>query len=308
MAYSCKISGACCAARPFFVLTNTMVKLPNKLDHLCLQALFADPDATRDDEEVTVDFSRLGYATPTGILVAGSKLREWVNYRHSCGYTSASHGVKSTHAVHSYLKHLGFFDFIGMDEGNRVGEARGGATYIPITRTSRPNIEVRSASLEEWYAAIEEEARHVAGVLAGSFDDSQALRTYTYSIREIIRNVFEHSQAVDCFVFAQRWADGSAEIAIVDEGVGIARTLSESHGVATDADALALACRPGVSRTSGRTGERTSTIIPGSACTYSVNSRLALAGSCLAAVRLASGDVFRRESSETSHSTARSSA
>jgi hypothetical protein len=145
-----------------------IVKLPSKLDHLCLQGLFAELDSARDDPDVTIDFSRLGYATPTGILVAGSKLREWVNYRHSCGYDSVSYGVKSTHAVHSYLKHLGFFDFIGMDEGNRVGEARGGATYIPITRISRPNIDVSSAGLEEWYAAIQEEARRVAGVLAGS--------------------------------------------------------------------------------------------------------------------------------------------
>jgi anti-sigma regulatory factor (Ser/Thr protein kinase) len=233
-----------------------VVVFPRKLDHMCLRDLFAELDATRDDDDVTIDFSRLAYSWPTGILVTGSKLREWVNYRHSCGYESSTSGIKNTNHVHSYLRHLGFFDFIGMDEGNRVGEARGGATYIPITRISRPAINVSSAaSREEWFAAIDEEARRVAGVLAGSFDDSEPLRTYKYSIREIIRNVFEHSQVSECFIFAQRWPDGSAEIAIVDEGVGIAHTLAQSHGAKTDAESLQLAVQPGVSRTSGGSGE-----------------------------------------------------
>lgn len=236
------------------------VRLPANLDRYHLPGFFAELDATRDQPDVMVDFSPLRFSMPTGILVAGSKLREWVGYRHANGYTSTGQGIDSErNRVHSYFKHLGFFDYIGMeDQGNRVGEARGGQNFIPIRRIARPNIDVPGASMEEWgvvierwYAALEEEARLVAGVLAGSFDDSQALRTYKYAIREIIRNVFEHSQATECFVFGQRWANGQVEISIVDEGVGIGHTLASSHGIASDAEALRAAVLPGVSRTTG---------------------------------------------------------
>ncbi|WP_241822000.1 ATP-binding protein [Herbaspirillum sp. C7C8] len=105
--------------------------------------------------------------------------------------------------------------------------------------------------VQSWYEAIEEEARRIGGVLAGSFDDSERLRTYTYSVREIIRNVFEHSQADECFICGQRWYGGQVEVAIVDEGVGIARTLSRTHDFFFDDEALPLAVRPGVSRTAG---------------------------------------------------------
>ncbi|MBN6207458.1 ATP-binding protein [Ralstonia pickettii] len=125
----------------------------------------------------------------------------------------------------------------------------GSPTYVPITCISRPDVDVGQRGVDEWYAAIEEEARKIAGVLAG-FDDSQPLRTYSYSIREVIRNVFEHSQAAECYVCGQRWKSGQVEIAILDEGIGIARTLSEAHGIESDAEALQLAIRPGISRTS----------------------------------------------------------
>lgn len=236
------------------------VRLPTTLNRYSLPGFFAELDATRDHPDVAVDFSPLKFSMPTGTLVAGSKLREWIGYRHANGYISTGEGIDGKkNQVHSYFKHLGFFDYIGMeDQGNRVGEARGGQNFIPIRRIARPNIDVPGASLEEWdgaierwYAALEEEARLVAGVLAGSFDDSQALRTYKYSIREILRNVFEHSQANECFVLGQRWINGHVEIAIVDEGVGIGHTLSESHGTESDADALQMAVLPGISRTAG---------------------------------------------------------
>lgn len=224
------------------------------LDRYHLPLFFRELDAERDAPQVVIDFSPLRFSMPTGMLVAGSKLREWVGYRRDRGLVSTAEGIDSTtNRVHSYLSHLGFFDFIHMNTGNRVGEARGGARYIPIRCISRPNIDVSAAGLDQWYAALEEEARRVAGVLAGSFDDSQALRTYQYAIREIIRNVFEHSQANECFIFGQRFPNGVVEITIVDEGVGLARTLSEAHGPVSDEEALNLAIRPGISRTTGRT-------------------------------------------------------
>ncbi|WP_236901342.1 ATP-binding protein [Cupriavidus necator] len=212
--------------------------------------MFAELDSTRDHPEVSVDFAPLQFSMPTGMLALGSKLREWVAYRKQSNLSSYALGISDAKQAHSYLMHLGFFHFIGLEAGRDVGEARGSRSYVPITRIVRPDIDIGRQGLEDWYTAIEVEARRVGGVLAGSFDDSQPLRTYTYSIREVIRNVFEHSQAAECYICGQRWNNGQVEIAILDEGIGIARTLLESHRVATDAEALQLAVRPGVSRTS----------------------------------------------------------
>lgn len=225
------------------------VRIPSRFDQNTLGNLFACLDATRDIDNVNVDFSDLRYSYPTAMLVAGSKLRDWVGYRTTCGYQSTRSGISASISAHSYLMHLGFFDFIHMEEGNRVGGARGSARYLPVTRIERPAIDVMRRGLDEWYSAIQSEARRLAGVLCGSHDDSEALRTYTYSLREIIRNVFEHSQANECFICGQRWHNGRVEVALIDEGVGIVRSIATAYPIEFDDDALSLAIRPGVTRT-----------------------------------------------------------
>lgn len=226
--------------------------MPTKFDRDTLGHLFQSLDTTRDIDDVNINFSQLRYSFPTTMLVAGSKLREWVDYRSSCGYESTQSGIDSSISAHSYLMHMGFFDFIYMDEGNRVGEARGSSAYLPITRIQRPSIDAIESGVDRWYAAVEDEARRLAGVLCNSHSDCQALRTYTYSIREIIRNVFEHSHADECFICGQRWANGKVEIALVDEGIGISKSLAEAYPIVFDEDALSLAIQAGTSRTSGK--------------------------------------------------------
>jgi hypothetical protein len=200
-------------------------------------------------ERVVVDFSTLTFSTPTAMLVAGSELRKWVAYRRGAGLEVYRIGIDESKSVHSYLMHLGFFDFIHVDEGKKVGEARGSTRYLPISKIDRPVQSVAVDGVAAWYESIESQSRRLAGVLVGSYDDSQELRAYTYSIREIIRNVFEHSEADECFVCGQRWWNGSVEIAVIDEGVGICQTLRRSFPVESDEEALTLAISPGVSRT-----------------------------------------------------------
>ena len=65
-----------------------------------------------------------------------------------------------------------------------------------------------------------------------------------YCFREVIRNVFEHADADRCAVCAQKGSDGYVEIAIVDSGRGIRRSLQEKHPVSSDREALELALRP----------------------------------------------------------------
>jgi anti-sigma regulatory factor (Ser/Thr protein kinase) len=222
---------------------------PRRLERQSILSLLQDLDLSRNLAHVTIDFSQLRYSLPIAMLVAGSKLRDWWRYRDESGYQTDYQGVDRNVPAHSYLMHLGFFDFVYMPHGIQVGHARGSSRYLPITRITRPLVNVHEAGLDKWYAKIEAMARRLAAVLTASFDDSQELRAYTYSIREIIRNVFEHSGADECFICGQRWYDGSVEIALIDEGVGIGTTLREANEVKNDGAALLLSIRPGISRT-----------------------------------------------------------
>lgn len=225
------------------------ILIPTIFDRGSILKLLEELDATRDLDNVAIDFRKLRYSMPTGMLVAGSKLREWREYRRSCGYTSWCRGIDESIQVHSYLMHLGFFDFINIDQGKQVGEAKGSARYLPIRPVRRPSIDIQKDGLEAWYEAIMDVSRSLGAIVAGSADDTEELRTYTYCIREVIRNVFEHAQIDECFICGQRWADGRVEIAIIDEGVGLAATLTPDSDLPDDETVLKLAVRPGVSRT-----------------------------------------------------------
>ncbi|MEX5748922.1 ATP-binding protein [Massilia sp. X63] len=225
------------------------ILIPTIFDRESILRLLDDLDATLDVDHVTIDFRKLRYSMPTGMLVAGSKLRKWRDYRRACGYKSWHRGIDESIQVHSYLMHLGFFDFLQIDQGKQIGQAKGSARYLPIKLVKRPSVNIETDGLNAWYDSIMDVSRSLAAVVAGSADDTEELRTYAYCIREVIRNVFEHAQIDECFICGQRWADGRVEIAIIDEGVGLAATLTPEADLSDDESALLLAVRPGVSRT-----------------------------------------------------------
>lgn len=225
------------------------ILIPARFDRASILRLLEELDAARDLDNVAVDFSGLIYSTPTAMLVAGSKLREWREYRQSCGYQSWHRGIDQSIQAHSYLMHLGFFDFVHIDVGRLVGEARGSTRYLPNRHIARPSVDLDSEEVSVWYEAILDVSRSLATVVCGSGDDSEELRTYAYCIREIIRNVFEHAQVDECYICGQRWANGQVEIAIIDEGVGLTATLMPDSDFPDDEKAMRMAVQPGVSRT-----------------------------------------------------------
>jgi hypothetical protein len=227
-----------------------IVNFPKRLERQSILQLLSDLDSSCRLDHVILDFSQVGFSVPVAMLVAGSKIRDWWRYRDECGHISEYRGINQDIAAHSYMMHLGFFDFIHVPIGKQIGHARGSNRYLPITRVCRPTVDVYKDGLGQWYADIEATSRKLGAVLSGSHDDTEELRTYTYCIREVIRNVFEHSGADECFICGQRWLNGSVEIALIDEGIGINSTLSENFQIKDDEAALKYCIRPGISRIS----------------------------------------------------------
>ncbi|QYK00676.1 ATP-binding protein [Shewanella psychrotolerans] len=228
----------------------TTIKFPKTFDRDTLQDFFDELDNSQDLDKVCVDCSTITWSKPTAMLVAGSKLRQWIQKRRELKLSTTRKGVDTYSAVHDYLKHIGFFDFVMMGEGKCVGEAKGSSTYTAITRIAKPIMGDGEDALEKWYESIQSEVRGLAIVISGEAEGQQINKFYNYALREIVRNVFEHSGANECYVFGQRWCDGKAEIVIVDEGVGISSSLTQSYELHSDIEALKLSVKPGVSRTS----------------------------------------------------------
>ncbi|HNP97320.1 MAG TPA: hypothetical protein PKJ63_16880 [Cyclobacteriaceae bacterium] len=153
---------------------------------------------------------------------------------------------------HSYGSWMGLFKSFGLSHGNDPGQAPGSGTYIPLTRLTTGRI-ARQASNEYVHHGeiVERESERIAKVLTRNAQ-GDITDTLTYSIREIIRNVIEHSQAAHIWYAAQCWpTKDRVEIGILDEGIGLRQSLLKNPTVevATDETALFLSIQPGVSGT-----------------------------------------------------------
>jgi hypothetical protein len=160
--------------------------------------------------------------------------------------------------AHGYLAHMGFFRSIGFDKGKRPGEAAKGATYVPITiltlhdlEQNRRSMMTPTGDLPHLGDAIERESMRLAALVTQD-KRPRINRPIAYCFREIIRNVFEHAEIDTCAVYAQKWANGVIEVAIVDRGIGIHASLLPKLELASDADALRAAITPGVSSKRGK--------------------------------------------------------
>lgn len=90
-------------------------------------------------------------------------------------------------------------------------------------------------------------------------DSGAVYETLSYSLREVFRNVLEHSRAEAIWYAAQHWPETSkVELCILDEGIGIAQSLRRNPHLAihTDQDALDLALLPGISGVAFRGGPK----------------------------------------------------
>lgn len=222
---------------------------PSHFGRDTLDTFFVDLDSMQNEQEVCLDCGWLNYSYPTGMLIAGSKIRVWVKYRKQKGLVTRMKGHDSSKNVHGYLRHLGFFQFIGMPEGNSVGQASGSMTYLPITKIVKPIFDSSTQDVQTWYEEIMSQTRRFANLLSGTNSYTEENKLYHYALREIVRNVFEHSEAEECFLCGQRWFDGRVEVAVIDEGVGISSSLQRSFNIDTEMAALRMAIKPGVSST-----------------------------------------------------------
>lgn len=155
----------------------------------------------------------------------------------------------------SYAAHMGFFKTISdkLEIGNRPGEAMGNDNYIPITELDLHQIYSDTISKDkrlEMGDAIEIKSSELATILCR--DDKEMHILFTYLIREILRNIPEHADSLKAWICGQYWANHTAEIAIIDEGIGVKKSLQRNkvhrEYILCDKDAISCAIKAGISQ------------------------------------------------------------
>ncbi|GAD61993.1 sensor histidine kinase [Aquipseudomonas alcaligenes] len=223
---------------------NIVIKIPSILDLQSSLKMSIDLASISDVENIAVDFSGVGHVEPFAMLVASSEIQRAVARNRPAKFECRNH-EKMTYAAH-----MGFFKAFGIDFGNNPGQAKGSSRYLPLTILKCD--ELRHQALTEGTEVgniIEEKSKHLASMLCnGASGDIHD--TLSYSLREIMRNVVEHSEASQIGICAQYWpTQHKVEVAIIDRGVGLRTTLSRNPhlDVSSDKSAINYALMPAVS-------------------------------------------------------------
>ena len=223
---------------PTSLTAATALRLPAQLGQL------------PDGDAYEFNFGGLNYVEPFGMLVCASSLRRFMREKAQAGgreieFTVAGHrDAPGTR----YAAHMGFFQSFGLEFGNVPGEARGSGTYLPLTKMNLGQLPAKGPAYAGMVA--ERRAQRLATVLLqqGS-GPAFAFDAISYAITEMIRNVISHSRAGEVWYAAQYWHQrDQVQIAILDEGIGVRRSLERNpaNAVTSDAEALRLALTPGV--------------------------------------------------------------
>ncbi|MBI5657157.1 MAG: hypothetical protein HZC44_10260 [Geobacter sp.] len=218
--------------------------MPCSLDLLGSLDLTLELEELANDSEYVFDHASLSTVEPFGMLLAGAKIREFVENHEEANHADVNF------KQHTYAGHMGFFQSILQDFGKKPGEAFGSSRYIPITEILVEDMKKETGGSSELrIKKIEREAYRLAVVLSQRNDD--LCEYLTYSIRELIRNIVEHSKAVSIWIAGQYWPTKNlVEISILDQGLGIQSTLSRNPKlkIRNDRDALFLCIEPGITR------------------------------------------------------------
>lgn len=200
-------------------------------------------DITPEAKKIVFDHQNLGFVTPFGMLLIGAKIRRFCSKRQTTQFFDRNYKGKS------YAANMGFFHSVNQPFGKKPGELKGNTNYIPISDVSIKQLGIKARfNTEHMVESVERKAKKLAIVLCN--EDPDLLDTLTYAIREIMRNVVEHGDVNKIWYAGQYWPTKDiVEVAILDEGIGIKKSLLKNPklDIKDDEDALLLAIEPGIS-------------------------------------------------------------
>ncbi|WP_413482451.1 hypothetical protein [Morganella psychrotolerans] len=199
-------------------------------------------------KNITIDFSRMGRIEPFVMVYTAKHIRDFNRKRkkHSLDFEIHCTGYDSK----KYAANMAFFRAFGLRHGREPNCVGGNNNFIPFT-ILRVNTVIEEAHKKyiETQEEIEERASKLARVLARQ-DSGNLIDALTFSIREMMRNVVEHSESKFIEYCAQYWPSyNCVEIVISDNGIGMKESLSHNPFIEAenDSEAIQLALMPSIS-------------------------------------------------------------
>lgn len=227
-------------------MKEILINLPEELDINGITEFSRELKTIDEGEKYVFDMGGKRFFPPFSMLFLAKQIDNFKKkHRNSEIYVR-------NHTNHDYAAHMGFFQAFGVDYGKKPGEASGSSTYLPITHFSVADIQNEAnENLEHTGDVIERYSRQLSSMLTRQ-DDGDLVDTLEYSIREILRNVVEHSQSKNIWYCAQYWpSKNQVEIGVLDSGIGILKALSANPSLSTkiksDYEALQMSLLPGIS-------------------------------------------------------------
>lgn len=196
------------------------------------------------DDVVTINFSRMGRVEPFAMVYVAKFIREFNRKNKEIKVSCRGHKDKD------YAANMAFFRAFGLRHGREPNCTQGNDRFVPFTiLRTQTIIDEADQEYKVEQDIIEKRAEQLARILSQQ-NDPNLTDALTFSIREIMRNVFEHSNSKSIEYCAQYWPTyNKVEIVIADNGIGLKQSLSSNPFVEADthADAIQQALMPAIS-------------------------------------------------------------
>ena len=204
------------------------------------------------EDGLKISFEQLQFIEPAGAVVFLSTMdkikEENIPYE-----IEPINEFKRTAAI-SYGETMGIFQQIGV---SNAPSSTSGSTYIAPTKIEleelRREINIKGITIEQYYEEVSERIVKKALDLLGLAFSQEVEELFIYVVREIIRNIFDHSDTTHYYYALQSYKySACVEIVIADAGVGLKSTIPFDveevwYGQNTDEEAIRKALIPGLS-------------------------------------------------------------
>ena len=225
-------------------MTRKKIEIPSRLTFQNSIDFVRHLRALKPHKELEFDFSKLVMIDPFSLLLVSSEIQRCRSRLEESSFTA-------TNFEHcTYPAHMGFFQAFGMKYGKMPGEAKGSSTYIPINIYNTRNIKEDARELMVNPAELlESKAKEISNVLTRK-ESGDLNEVLTYCLREIFRNVIEHSHAEQFGFCAQyRPSLNRVSFSIIDRGIGLKESLSDNPTLElnNDEEAIRAALKPATS-------------------------------------------------------------
>lgn len=203
-----------------------------------------------NEAELMFSFSNLKFIEPAGALVFLSTMDmltdEGIDYKFET--------IDNIHtSAVSYGKNLGIFQQLNLcqDSSHDFGD-----TYISPKKVAIKDVYAQNFPIENYY---EQFSRRIVShsIKMLNYSVGEEVKTlFTYVIREMIRNIFDHSLTTHFYYASQKYPKSEfVEVAICDEGCGLRATVpfdveERWYDQDTDENAIRKAMLPGITAAS----------------------------------------------------------